>query len=122
MSRFEDAQRVHARGMGKVATTPEPKGQKFPNGSRVRIADDLGDGMSHFTSGVNATVVHTYAHAYGGRDVKSYCLNVDGEGRRVMVLRTPTHSDQRGLNANRKELCEGPDGVSGRCPGCRSCQ
>lgn len=37
--------------------------------------------MSHFTSGVNATVVHTYAHAYGGRDVKSYCLNVDGEGR-----------------------------------------
>ncbi len=36
--------------------------------------------MSHFTSDCDATVVHTYAHAYGGDDVKSYCLDVDGHG------------------------------------------
>ena len=36
--------------------------------------------MSHFESGVNATVRYTYAHAYGGDDVKSYCLDVDGRG------------------------------------------
>lgn len=79
-SRREFAQEFHARGMDKVATTPEPKGQKFPCGSRVRIADDLGEGMSHFTGGVNATVQYTYAHAYGGNDVKSYSLDIDGKG------------------------------------------
>ena len=30
--------------------------------------------MSHFTSGVYAKVHHTYAHAYGGSNVDSYCL------------------------------------------------
>lgn len=34
--------------------------------------------MSHFPKGRNATVMYTYAHAYGGNDVKSYSLNVDG--------------------------------------------
>ena len=80
MSMFEEAQANFDAGMERVATTSEPKGQKFPNGSRVRIADDLGDGMSHFQSGVNATVLHTYAHAYGGNDVKSYALDIDGYG------------------------------------------
>lgn len=68
-------------GLKRVDTTPEPTGQKFPNGSRVRIVDDLGSGMSHFQSGVNATVVYTYAHAYGGNDVKSYCLDIDDYGQ-----------------------------------------
>jgi hypothetical protein len=66
--------------MMMVASTPEPGGQKFPNGSRVRIADDLGDAMGHFQSGVNATIGYTYAHAYGGTDVKSYCLYIDDGG------------------------------------------
>ena len=62
-----------------AATTPEPAGQKFPIGTRVRIADDLGRSMKHFPSGCNATVEYTDAHAFGG-DVKSYALIVDGIG------------------------------------------
>lgn len=81
MSRLTDAEARYARSLDKVATTPEPQGQKFPDGSRVRIADDLGEGMSHFQSGVNAIVCYTYAHAYGGDDVKSYCLDIDDYGR-----------------------------------------
>ena len=71
---------AYAQGMNNVATKPEPKGQKFPIGTRVRIADDLGVSMSHFPKGVGATVKYTYDHAYGGGDVKSYCLDVDGYG------------------------------------------
>ena len=64
----------------KVKETPDPDGQKFPRGSRVRIADDLGVSMSHFKSGVDATVEYVHAHAYGGSDVKSYSLNIDDCG------------------------------------------
>tara|TARA_Y100000310_G_scaffold214597_1_gene215488 strand:+ start:154 stop:447 length:294 start_codon:yes stop_codon:yes gene_type:complete len=78
--RHAEAKSVYEAGMQRVRDTPEPEGQKFPCGSRVRIADDLGQSMSHFVSGVDATVVHTYAHAFGGKDVKSYCLDVDGYG------------------------------------------
>lgn len=56
-------------------------GQKFPPGARVRIAESLRTSMKHFPKGVLATVLYTYAHAYGGSDVKSYCLNVDGFGK-----------------------------------------
>lgn len=79
-TRAAQAQGVYQAGMKKVAETPEPEGQKFPCGSRVRIADDLGPSMRHFESGVDATVEYVYAHAYGGSDVKSYCLNIDGCG------------------------------------------
>lgn len=48
--------------------------------ARVRIADDLGPMMSHFRSGANATVIYTYAHAYGGDNVTSYALDIDGSG------------------------------------------
>lgn len=75
-----EVQLRYLAAMEVVATTPEPKGQKFPCGSRVRIADDLGYSMRHFPSGVNATVLHTYAHAYGGNDVKSYALCIDDYG------------------------------------------
>ena len=78
--RINEAQSYHQFGLRKVATTKAPEGQKFPIGSRVRIAKDLGDGMSHFPSDKLATVRHTYAHAFGGNHVKSYCLDVDGEG------------------------------------------
>lgn len=70
----------YQKSMDRVKNTPEPKKQKFPRGSRVMIAKNLGPSMSHFPSGIEATVNHTYAHAYGGEDVKSYCLNVDGVG------------------------------------------
>ena len=66
--------------MHRVKTTPEPEGQKFPIGARVKIAEKLGPSMLHFPSGCNATVEHTYAHAYGGDGIKSYSLNIDGLG------------------------------------------
>lgn len=74
------AESIYSQGLDNVKNKTEPKGQKFPCGSRVRIADDLGPCMSHFTSGVEATVKYVYAHAYGGDNVKSYCLDIDGEG------------------------------------------
>jgi len=70
----------HQEGLDRVATTPQPKEQKFAIGARVRIADDLGQFMSHFTKGVNATVEYTYKHAYGHGSSKSYSLNIDGKG------------------------------------------
>ena len=78
--REEQAQAIYAAGLKQVEETPEPEGQKFPKGARVRIADDLGPFMSHFQSGVDATVLYTYAHAYGGGNVKDYCLDIDGGG------------------------------------------
>ena len=78
--RESQAKSYYEQGMKKVASFPEPEGQKFPNGSRVRISDDLGPSMSHFKSGANATVCYTYAHAYGGADVKSYTLDIDDYG------------------------------------------
>lgn len=71
---------IYQQGLQRVKDTPEPEGQKFPCGSRVRIADDLGSSMSHFESGVEATVEYVYAHAYGGSNVKLYSLNIDGRG------------------------------------------
>ncbi len=78
--RERQADEIYRSGLEKVKTEPTPKGQKFPCGSRVRIADDLGENMMHFVSGKNATVKYTYAHAYGGNNVKSYHLDVDGVG------------------------------------------
>jgi hypothetical protein len=69
----------YQEGLDRVATTPQPKEQKFPIGARVRIADDLGQYMSHFIKGCDATVEYTHAHAYGG-SAKSYSLNIDGVG------------------------------------------
>lgn len=71
----------YQEGLDRVKTTPEPEGQKFHIGSRVKIADNLGPGMSHFSgAGKSATVLYTYAHAYGGSGVKSYALDIDGLG------------------------------------------
>ena len=79
-TRFAEASAYYEKGMQRVKDTPEPEGQKFPCGSRVRIADNLGQSMSHFPSSANATVRYVYAHAFGGDDVTSYCLEVDGYG------------------------------------------
>ena len=70
----------YQEGLDRVATTPQPKEQKFPIGSRVRIADNLGKFMSHFYKGVDATVEYTYKHAYEHGSAKRYSLNIDGIG------------------------------------------
>ena len=54
--------------------------QKFKKYSLVKIADDLGPHMSHFTSGVEAIVMYTYASKYGGPDNESYGLYLKGSG------------------------------------------
>ncbi len=70
----------YQEGLDRVATTPQPKEQKFLIGSRVRIAQDLGPLMGHFPGkGCEATVKYTHAHAFGGSP-KSYSLDVDGHG------------------------------------------
>jgi len=80
-SRIDEAKSYTANCLARMGNKPEPEGQKFPIGTRVRIADDLGKSMSHFRgAGRNATVEHTYAHAFGGDDVKSYFLDVDDVG------------------------------------------
>jgi hypothetical protein len=79
--REAEAQAYFEQALQRVANTPEPEGQKFPNGSRVLIANDLGETMAHFGGkGKKATVQFVYAHAFGGDNVKSYSLNVDGLG------------------------------------------
>jgi len=70
----------YQEGLNRVKTTPQPKEQKFPIGARVRIADDLGQSMSHFKKGVNSTVEYTYKHAFDSGDAKTYSLNIDGYG------------------------------------------
>lgn len=78
ISREIEARSYYELGLKRVRETPEPIGQKFPCGSKVRIADDLGPCMSHFKSGVEAIVEYVYAHAFGGTDIKSYSLKING--------------------------------------------
>lgn len=74
--REEQAKSYYEKGIIRVATTPEPEGQKFPCGVRVHIANNL----DNLYAGFDATVGYVYAHAYGGNDVTSYSLIVDGRG------------------------------------------
>lgn len=80
--RLKDATSIYEQGIWNVKNTPEPKGQKFPVGSRVYIQKDLGPSMSHFTSDCYATVEYVYCHAFphNGMDVESYSLDIDGHG------------------------------------------
>lgn len=77
--RKPDALRFYRQGKARAKRASNAK-QKFAKGTRVHIAKDLGPGMSHFESDLNATVQHSYAQAYGGNDFKSYSLDVDGIG------------------------------------------
>jgi hypothetical protein len=78
--REKQAKAYYALGLERVKNSPEPEGQKFPCGSRVRVSNTLAPNKSHFHAGVNATVEYTYAHAYGGSNTKDYKLNIDGIG------------------------------------------
>lgn len=80
-TREAQAMAMYKQGIFNVKNNKEPKGQKFPVGSRVHIAPNLGRVMSQFESDCDATVMHTHTHAYGGSNVKSYCLDVDGCGQ-----------------------------------------
>ena len=56
--------------------------QKFLKGFEVKVDDEMPDIMSHFEKGFNGIVDHTYSEAYGGKDIKSYCLLVLDENRK----------------------------------------
>jgi len=80
-SNFQESDESIEDGLKRVKSTPEPREQKFKIGTRVKIADDLGNRMSsRFPSGCNATVVYTYAHIFDDDAVEDYCLDVDGHG------------------------------------------
>ncbi len=55
--------------------------QRFNRGDWVKVADDLGPGMRHFTAGCEAIVIGSYADQYGGNDHGSYTLHLKGEGQ-----------------------------------------
>lgn len=54
--------------------------QRFHKDDLVRVADDLGPGMSHFTSGCDAIVVGSYADKHGGDCTWDYSLLLRDEG------------------------------------------
>jgi len=58
------------------------KNQKFFRGQRVRVADDLGSMMRHFTSGCDAIVVGSFSDqisSTSGADEESYTLLLKNE-------------------------------------------
>ena len=55
--------------------------QKFLKGFEVKVDDKMPPMMSHFESGFNGIVDHTYSEAYGGDNINSYCLVVLDENR-----------------------------------------
>lgn len=69
------AEAIYAAGLSRVSNEPPPAGQKFQPGTRVRLKEKY-----WYEAGTEATVEYAYAHAYGGKDVDQYSLNVDGHG------------------------------------------
>lgn len=57
--------------------------QKFTRGNLVRIADDLGESMSHFEKGKNAVILYSYKDEYGGHNDKEYGVIFPDNGREV---------------------------------------
>lgn len=72
---YYGAEAIYREGLERVKTTPPPKGQKFLPGERLRIVK-IDSGWGH-PVGSLATVEYTYAHAYGGKNITSYCLDID---------------------------------------------
>ena len=54
--------------------------QKFHTGDLVKIVDDLGPRMNHFQSGVEGIILGSYKDLYGGSNVDSYSLYIEGRG------------------------------------------
>ena len=54
--------------------------QQFSKGDYVKVAKDLGPGMSHFTSDCEAIVIGSYADQYGGEDRESYTIHIKNKG------------------------------------------
>lgn len=117
-TRHAAARSTYNAGLVRVKTTPEPEGQKFPCESRVRIADDLGSSMDHFLSGKDATVKYVHAHAYGGSDVESYCLDIDGHGEHSWYyghqLTAILTLNQKTMKTNEDEKTKEPEPVKCR--------
>ena len=57
--------------------------QKFPKGSRVKVADEMPWYMTHFPSGFEAIVEYSYAQKYGTDNVRDYSLIVLSDGRPI---------------------------------------
>lgn len=54
--------------------------QLFDKFDLVRIAKDLGEGMNHFESDCDAIVIGSDADQYGGDDISSYTVFIEGVG------------------------------------------
>lgn len=56
---------------------------KYKHGDMVRVADDLGDTMSHFESGVDAIILGSYQDLCGGsmkHHHREYSIYIRGKG------------------------------------------
>jgi hypothetical protein len=101
--RLSEAEGRYAEGLERIRTTPPPAAQKFAPGTRVWIQKDLGPIMSHFESGLWATVECTHAHAYGGDDVHSYALDLDGHGSNAWYDEEQLHLEEEDQPHSEKE-------------------
>lgn len=72
--RLTEAQGIFKASVERVRVTQPPLGQKFMPGTFVQIAKYLGEDMAHFENSRPARIQYTYAHAYGGDNIKSYSL------------------------------------------------
>lgn len=55
--------------------------QKFNKGDHVKVAEDLGQIMSHFQSDCEAIVIGSYADQYGGDNTTDYTIYIKGSGQ-----------------------------------------
>ena len=54
--------------------------QLFNKGDLVRVAEDLGNSMLHFTNDCAAIIEYSYADRYGGDDTSSYAIYTKNDG------------------------------------------
>lgn len=66
---FREVQKANAK-----KPADDSPNQKFKRGSKVRIAKDLGGGMSHFPNDCDAIVKYTYKQKFGSGDHDNYSL------------------------------------------------
>ncbi len=66
-------ERYHKKCMLALDSKPEPKGQKFSRGSKVKVVDSY---WPEYIGRV-ATVMYTHAHAFDSDSVENYSLMFD---------------------------------------------